>query len=234
MTKVHLNGIGFLRGRRLTRFSGLSLAVGVLGLGMLTSASAQTSVRSFGARCDGSDDSGAINSALQSLSNGGTLQLNCNMGVGSSYLKLQSKQGVTLDGAGGSLTSLSGNSDHVLLLVESCDSCSVRNLTINGNNAGVEGIYIRFSSNSTVENNTISNITLPGAAGIIAMGNRGNRYLNNTVSNTSGPAGDGPRGIWIGNAAPNLLDRSATVNNNNIHDISATGLVLQVVGATAS
>jgi parallel beta-helix repeat protein len=154
--------------------------------------------------------------------------------VGSSYLKLHNKDSVTVDGSGGSLTSLAGNSDHVLLLVEVCNNCTVRNLNINANNSGVEGIYIRYSNNATVDGNTVQNVVEPGLAGIFAVDNNGNKYTNNTVFNTSGQSGNGPRGIWIGNADPSLLDHNATVSNNYVHDVAATGIVLQTVTSTAS
>jgi parallel beta-helix repeat protein len=235
MTNVYLSScLGFLRSRHVGRLSRLPLAAGILGLGLLTSASAQTSVRSFGAHCNGSDDSGAINAALQSLSNGSTLLLDCNLGVGPSYLKLQNKQGVTLDGSGGSLTSLSGNYDHVLLLVEACNNCTIRNLNINANNSGVEGIYVRYSNNTTLDHNTVSNIVEPGLSGIFAQANNGNHYTNNTVFNSTGPALNGPRGIWLGSADPSLLERNPTVNNNYVHDVAATGIVLQTVTSSAS
>jgi hypothetical protein len=50
----------------------LASAFGCL-LAFGTTAAAQTlDIRSFGARCDGSDDSGAINAAFGALPNGGT------------------------------------------------------------------------------------------------------------------------------------------------------------------
>jgi parallel beta-helix repeat protein len=191
-------------------------------------------IRSFGARCDGSDDSGAINAAFNSLPNGSTLQLNCTLGIGPSGVLLGSKQGVIVDGAGGSIIGLANNPAKILIRVEACNNCTIRNLTINANNVGAAGLGLHWSSGSTLANNTISNITLPAAAGIVAMGNSNNTYTGNTVAGTSGYGGDASRGIWIGNASTQTMDRNATITNNNVRDIAATALVVQSAGATVS
>src|SRR5262245_38937284 len=116
---VFLSG---LRGRRV------ALAAGILAAGLLSMAQAQTShIRSFGARCNGSDDSGAINAAFSSLPNGGTLQISCRVGV--SDATLRDKSGVTIEGvSGGGFVGVGTNPSRVLIRVENCNGCAIRNL----------------------------------------------------------------------------------------------------------
>jgi parallel beta-helix repeat protein len=229
MKHVHLATIiGYLRGRQSRRFSSLPLAALILGFG--TSAIAQD-IRSFGARCDGSDDSGALNAAFAALPNGGTLHLSCPLGIGPSGILLHSKQGVTIDGSGGRLIGLANNHAKILFRVEACSGCSIRNLNIEGNNVGAAGVSIYWSNDSTIENTTVTNAGYPAPAGIIGMGNRGNRYLNNTVAGTTGNAGDGTRGIWAGNPSSSLIEWNPTISNNAVRDIAATGIVLHTAGA---
>src|SRR5690348_4153636 len=168
----------------------LVLAAAVL-LGLASPAAAQTDVRSYGARCDGSDDSGAINAAFNATPNGGTLLLNCTLGIGPSGVVLHNKQNVTVDGSNGSLRALSNNNAAMLFRVEVCDGCTMRNLSIEANNTGAGGISIFWSSNSTIQNTMVANTALPAVAAIVGMGNRGNRYLNNTVAGTRGNGSDG-------------------------------------------
>src|SRR5690242_10069490 len=143
--------IGYLRGRRNGRFSGLILPT--LLFGLATSAMAQTTdIRSFGARCDGSDDSGAINAAFRALSNGGTLLLNCTLGIGPTGVVLNNKQNVKVDGSNGRLVGLANNNASILFRAEVCDGGTCRNLTIDARSVGAGGFSIFWSNNSTVEN----------------------------------------------------------------------------------
>jgi parallel beta-helix repeat protein len=235
MAHVYLGTvIDYLRGRQARRTSLSIAAVALLGLG--TSAFAQTSdIRSYGARCDGSDDSGALNAAFNSLSNGGTLLLNCTLGIGPSGVVLHNKQNVTVDGSGGSLRALSNNNAAMLFRVEVCDGCTMRNLSIEANNTGAGGISIFWSSNSTIQNTMVANTSLPAVAAIVGMGNRGNRYIGNTVAGTRGNGSDGARGMWFGNLNSQLVEWNPVIMNNTIYDAAATGMVLQASGgATVS
>jgi parallel beta-helix repeat protein len=211
------------------------MAAAVL-LGLGTSAVAQTSdIRSYGARCDGGDDSGALNAAFNSIPNGGTLLLNCTLGIGPSGVVLHNKQNVTVDGSGGSLRALSNNNAAMLFRVEVCDGCTMRNLSIEANNTGAGGISIFWSNNSTIQNTMVANTALPAVGAIVGMGNHGNRYIGNTVAGTRGNGSDGARGMWIGNLNSQLVEWNPVLMNNTIYDAAATGIVLQASGgATVS
>lgn len=212
----------------------LATAFGCL-LAFGTPAVAQTlEIRSFGARCDGSDDSGAINAAFGALPNGGTLLLNCTLGIGPTGVLLHTKQGVTVDGSSGRIVGLANNNAKILIRAEACSGCTIRNLTIDANNVGAAGVSYYWSNNSSIENTTVVNIRAPAMAGIVSGGNQGNRYLNNTVSGTTQVGSEAPRGIWMGNPDSPLLERNPTIAGNAIRDIAATGLVLHTVGATVT
>src|SRR5690349_15960110 len=145
MKHVYLGTLmDYLRGRQ-GRWTILPIAAAVV-LGLAPSAMAQTDVRSFGARCDGSDDSGAINAAFNATPNGGTLLLGCTLGIGSSGVVLHNKQNVTVDGSGGRLVALSNNNAAMVFRVEVCDGCTMRNLSIEANNVGAGGISVFWSS----------------------------------------------------------------------------------------
>jgi parallel beta-helix repeat protein len=149
------------------------------------------------------------------------------MGIGSSGILLQNKDNVTVDGSGGRLIGLASNYAGMLFRVEVCSGCTLRNLTIDANNVAAGGISIFWSNNSTIENTTVTNVGYPAVAGIVAMGNYANRYVNNTVAGTAGNAGDGTRGLWFGNADSRLVERNPVIRNNTARDIAATGMVLQ-------
>ena len=232
MAHVYLRTvIDYLRGRQ-GRWTSLPMAaVVILGLG--TSALAQTSdIRSYGAR-DGSDDSGALNAAFNAIPNGGTLLLNCTLGIGPSGVVLHNKQNVTVDGSGGSLRALSNNNAAMLFRVEVCDGCTMRNLSIEANNTGAGGMTF-WSSNSTIQNTMVANTALPAVGAMVGMGNRGNRYIGNTVAGTRGNGSDGARN-GCGNLNAQLLEWNPVIMNNTVIDAAATGMVLQASGgATVS
>src|SRR4051794_24322977 len=177
-----------LRGR------GLMLAIGILVLGGISAAPAQTTdIRAFGARCDGSDDSGALNAAFSSLSNGGTLQISCRLGT--SGATLRDKSGVTVEGvSGGGFVATGSNPSRILVRIENCNGCAIRNLAIEGNGRDAAGLGIFNSSNTAIENNQVTNVSYPAMAGIVARGNRSNRYVGNVVTRMLGDEANGVRG----------------------------------------
>jgi len=118
----------------------------------------------------------------------------------------------------------------MLFRVEVCDGCTMRNLTIEANNTGAGGISIFYSSNSTIQNTTVTNVALPAVAGLVGMGNRGNRYVSNTVAGTRGNGSDGARGMWFGNLNSQLVEWNPVIMNNTVTDAAATGMVVQVSG----
>jgi hypothetical protein len=227
MTYTNIATLGARLGRGC-----LILATGVLA--MTASASAQTlDVRSFGARCDGSDDSGAVNAAFSALPNGGTLQISCRLGV--SHVLLRGKNGVTIEGvSGGGFVGAGSTAERILVRVENCNGCAIQNFSIDANYVGSAGLGIHWSSDTRVENINVVNVSYPAQAGIVAMGNRGNRYLGNSVTNTTGSESDGTRGMWIGNggSGSSNIEWNALIAHNTMRNIAATGLVGHTAGAT--
>jgi hypothetical protein len=198
----------------------------------------------FGARCNGGDDSAAVQSALNALPDGGTLAVSCQAGIGSKGITLQGKNGVIIQGVnGGGFKALASTSQgirsfsSVMFVVRSCVSCTVQNLMIDGANAGVSALGFEQCSAANVLNNSITNAgPPPGSAAITAAGNQHNRYIGNTIVHTdgTGPGGDGTRGIWLGNADEQTTEWYPYVAGNTIRDTAHTGLVLQAVAAVAT
>jgi parallel beta-helix repeat protein len=225
--------LGQLLSRKGRNLALLALSAIAAGSG-LPSAKGQTfDIRSFGARCNGGDDSAAVNNAFNSLPDGATLQISCQAGVGPSGLLLHNKTGVTVVGvSGGGFVGLAQNPSKILFRTEVCNNCTIRNLTINANRVGAAGLSIYWSSNSVIQNNVVTSVGYPASAGIIGMGNSGNQYVGNTVNTTTGTSTDGTRGIWVGNPSDELLEYNPVISNNTVTNIAATGIVVHAIGAT--
>jgi parallel beta-helix repeat protein len=199
---------------------------------------ADIDIREFGAKCDGSDDALAIQTALDSMPDGSRLTVPCRAGIGRSALRLRRKNDVTVEGVdGGGFGALEGNPENVLFGIEYCNRCSFRNLTIDVQNKGVAAFSINYSTDSSIEANTIMNVAFPAFAAILGLGNRGNVYTWNTVSNTgvqrvNGVITDGVRGIWLGNPKQPQIEWNAVVTNNKLLDIGASAIAINGSGST--
>src|SRR5947209_12703248 len=79
----------------------LTLALTIAASGVACAQGVTYDVRDFGARCDGSDDSGAINAALRAIPDGGTVSIPCEAAIGGAGLVLDGKRNVTVAGADG-------------------------------------------------------------------------------------------------------------------------------------
>ena len=214
-------------------------------LAALTCASAQQlDIVNFGARCNGGDDSSAVQNALNALPNGGTLAVSCQAGIGSKGIVLQGKSGVIIQGVnGGGFKALAATPQgirsfsSVMFVIRSCASCTVQNLMIDGANVGVSALGFEVCTSTNVLDNTIINAgPPPGIGAITAAGNQHNRYIGNTIihTNGTGPGGNGTRGMWLGNADEQTIEWYPYVAGNTIRDTAHTGLVLQSVAAVAT
>ena len=222
----------------IQRFAAL-LLFGLSGVaGLIPAAHAQNlDIRSFGARCNGSDDTNAVQSAVDALPNGGTLTFSCQAGL-SGTVWFHQRTNTTLAGSnGGGILMLSdtGNNWDRALLVTDCSSCTVRDLVIEGNNKSYVPIEVRGSPGSTVSGLTIRNIQHAGTA-FLAYNNNGNKYLNNTIQNVDlglNPAqSDAARGMLIGGVSDGTKETNVTISGNHFIDISATALVVEGSGMT--
>jgi parallel beta-helix repeat protein len=199
---------------------------------------ASIDIRSYGARCDGSDDAAAVNAAFNAVTDFGRIEVPCLAAIGPAGIHLLGRTGVTVEGVGGGgFAARAVNSDHVLLDIEKCDQCAFRNLQIDGKGLALVGLSILSSNNATVEGNVVANIAYPASAAILGQGNHGNRYNGNTVVHTGVLASgttivDGVRGIWLGNPADPLIEWNAVITNNTFSDIGASAIAVNGVGAT--
>jgi parallel beta-helix repeat protein len=194
-------------------------------------------IQAYGARCDGGDDSAAVNAALNALPDQGRLVVSCRAGIGASGIKLRQKTEVTVEGAdGGGFLALATNPERILFTVDQCDRCALRNLFISGEDLPVAALDITNSNSTTLENNVITRIGYPALAAVLGAGNHGNVYTGNRISLTGflasdGQVVDGVRGIWLGNPKDSLIEWNAVVTDNTVTDIGATAIAINGVGA---
>jgi hypothetical protein len=192
-----------------------------------------------GARCNGSDDASAVQSAINALSDGGTLVFSCQAGIGSSGISLSNKNNITVKGInGGGLKALAAPSSVILFHIQGCKGCTIQDLVIDGNNVGAAPLAVDYGSDTTVQNNTIVNVAYPAQAGLVAMGNQRNKYIGNTIRNTgikydsSGNILDASRGIWVGNQSDVQYEWNPYIANNKLSNIGGTAIVAQAYSAT--
>lgn len=206
-------------------------------------------IRSYGARCDGSDDSGAVTAAINAMGNGDTLLFSCQVGIGAAGIRIANKSNITVAGTGGTTgikvlaqpTQGMQGFGHVSFLVQYCATCTIRDLFFDGNGVNASVFGIDRSTNSSVSNLTIVNVGTPintffsegAAAAMVATGNTSNLYQNITIVNTARwPDGNGMRGMWIGNETTSEYENYATITGNTIRNSGFTGIVLEGVGGT--
>jgi parallel beta-helix repeat protein len=183
--------------------------------------------RDFGAVCDGiNDDALAIQAAIASASaNGGTVVLPGICGVGAAGINIKSDN-VVLQGQGqgaglkvlapGPVFSVFGPTT---VQFSGCTNCHAQNLLIDGNGVSSNAIGLKETKLSGVTNTNIVNAGYLGA--VVAVNNSGNSYAYNSVTRGVGVA----RGLWIGNAAADQMESNATVTNNQVSQMGATGIV---------
>jgi hypothetical protein len=213
----------------------LSWAIPVISL--IPSATAQSAldIRSFGARCDGSDDTGAVQSALNAIPVGGTLNFSCQAGI--RQVSLSNRSNITITGSnGGGVKMLTETGDvwSRAFSIYYCSGCTIRDMVFEGNNKDIIPFNIEESSNTTVSGLTIRNVKHAGAA-FLALHNNGNKYLNNNVQNVGmdrGPIVDTTRGIWVGNVSDALKETNVTISGNTLIDISGTAIASHGSGMT--
>jgi hypothetical protein len=220
--------------------------VAVLAFGIIVPVHANTiDIKTFGARCNGSDDAAAVQNAIHVLANGDTLLVSCQASIGSAGIVLQGKSNVTILGTGSpagfralSATNqaIVGVSTSGVLKVASCTNCTVKNVLFEGNSKPAAGIVMQYNTGTVVTGNIIQNVGdgsgQPSAA-LEASDNTDCRYTNNTIIHTVGIyKGNGPRGMWIGNVGH--TDTRPIITGNNITNIHHTGIAGNRNNATIS
>jgi parallel beta-helix repeat protein len=225
---------------RYLSFLKLALAAFVFGALTVPTAIAQVDIRSFGARCDGSDDSVAVQAALNSVpSTGGTVVVSCSAGIGANGIVLSGKSNVTVtgSGSGAGFRALAttgrniGGFGRVMFLIQNCTNCAIKDLTVDGRNVAENMIGIEYCNGTTLQNVSVSNIGYPSSAAIAAIGNRGNSYVGNSVRYAAKSGDNGVRGLWIGNGN-HETEYNATIANNTVTDVGASGIVAHVINST--
>jgi hypothetical protein len=205
---------------------------------LLPNASAQAvlDIRSFGARCNGSDDTGAVQAALNAIPVGGTLVFSCQAGI--TQVSLSNRSNITIAGSnGGGVTLLTQTGDNWsrAFALNRCSSCTVRDMVFEGNFKDMIPFNIEDSTSSTVSGLTIRNVSHAGAA-FLAVHNHGNRYLNNTLQTVGMELNpgqyDSARGMWVGGVSDATKETAVTISGNKFIDISGSALAVHGSGMT--
>jgi parallel beta-helix repeat protein len=200
-------------------------------------------VINFGATCDGvTDDSVALQSALDAIPSTGTLLITCQLGIGSAGVRLVNKSNVTIKGSGENarIRSLAPTGqtvqgfDPVLFVVRACANCVVRDLEFDGNNVRVIPLGLDRCQDTQVQRNYIHDVSVVSGGALVAAGNWRNRYRGNVIANTADDPVSATRGMWIGNVGPAENEFYPDVSYNSLVNIGATGIALHAVGANVS
>jgi hypothetical protein len=193
-------------------------------------------IKTYGVKCDGSDDSAAVQKALDAIVAEKPLNFTCMASI--RQINMNGKSGVKLYSTnGGGLRMLSGIGDvwGRAFNVRSCSSCVFENIVFEGNNQDIIPFTIEESNNSTVQI-TVRNVRHAGAA-IQALHNTSNKYIKINMENVGmdrGPAVDTTRGLWIGNVSPETMETNPLVDGGTFTDISGSAIVVHGTNMTVT
>jgi hypothetical protein len=209
--------------------------IGLLQASPAPQAGQDLDIRAFGARCDGSDDTAAVQAALDALQDGQTLRFTCIAGI--RQVSISGRNAIVIAATGrGGVRLLHQTTDiwARAFSITRCTWCAVLDLTIEGNNKDIVAFNIEESTNSTVAGLTIRDVKHAGAA-FLALHNTGNKYLSNTLQNVGmdrGPIEDTTRGMWVGNVSDETMETNVLISDNKFYDISGTALAVHGTGLT--
>jgi parallel beta-helix repeat protein len=121
----------------------------------------------------------------------------------------------------------------ILFILRQCTDCRIESLDFDGNGVATSLVGLDRCTRTIVKGNTIRNATSHfTGGGLSATGNRNNQYLNNIVRDIAYGVYEGPRGMWIGNAAPVEQEYFPIIDGNTVQRTGWTGIATHAVGAT--
>jgi hypothetical protein len=203
----------------------------------------QFDVRTYGAICNAvTDDRAALQAALNAVpSSGGEVLIPCKMAIGGNGVSVAGKSNVVIrsTAAGAGFRALSrpsqgaGGFGPILFILRQCTDCRIENLDFDGNGVATSLVGLDRCTRTIVKGNTIRNASTNfSGGGLSATGNRNNQYLNNIVRDIAYGVYEGPRGMWIGNAAPVEHEYFPIIDGNTVQRTGWTGIATHAVGAT--
>lgn len=198
----------------------------------------------FSAGCDGADDRAEIQAALDGTASGDILNFSCTASL-SAGVNISGRSDITIQGtSGGGVKALAemaqgnGGFSAVMFLVSSCSSCTIRNMTFDGNGFAA-GFGVNNTTSTTVQGNTVNRVGYPATAALSSVHGHNNLYIGNTIYITGKDSDttDATRGMWIGNGQDlfsTQLEYYPTITQNNIQRSSGSAIVVHAVGAIVS
>ena len=183
------------------------------------------SVEDFGAIGDGgTDDTAAIQAAINSLLSGQTLVFNKNYKI-TAALTITNKSRIRLTGKGRVFFSGAPSGDYIFTMVGTIDNLEIDSLTLEGdNNAGYSQGAIGNNSGQTISNTSFHDLTIKNInVGISHNANLSGSYTgglcyNNYLENIKGTVSGSGYGIQAARAY-NLKIYGNTINNASRHSI---------------
>jgi parallel beta-helix repeat protein len=200
-------------------------------------------VINFGATCDGiTDDSAALQAALDAIPPTGTLLITCQLAIGPAGVRLVNKSNITIKGTGQNarIRSLAPTTqtvqgfNPVLFVVRACANCVIQDLEFDGNHVRVIPLGLDHCQDTLVQSNYIHDVGVVSGGALVAAGNSRNRYRNNVIATTADDPVSATRGMWIGNTAPAENEFYPDVSFNSLVNIGATGIAIHAIGANVS
>jgi hypothetical protein len=187
------------------------------------------------------DDTAKVQTVLNNLANGDTLNISCLTSINGTGLRLTGKSNITINGsssgAGFKATVAAGQGipgfGPYMLVLDNCSGCQVKNLEFNSASLKVGGFGITGSANATFSGNYLHDVVGNVTGGAMASSlNTDLRILNNRIERTSRSVGsnEDPRGMWLGNG--DLEEVNLYVEGNIIKDVAGTGIAFHAKGFT--
>ena len=187
--------------------------------------------KQFGALCNGSDDSAAVQAMFNAATPGSTIEFTCMASVGHSgwsgltvpvsNVKIRATHGAGLTILFVPSQRILGNTaPNITLFVSGRSHVDIDGLEINGNGINTGLIGLQTCTYCAVENSYLHNSAGSGASSanaISAINGSYNSFINNRVIGTG-------HGLYIGNAVSGQQEDHDLITQNDITNCNASGI----------
>ena len=218
-------GAGLIAGLSSDGASGIAVSGAVKGKKVVLNP------KQFGALCDGSDDSGAVQAMFNAAKPGSTIEFTCMASVGHSgwrgltvpvsNVKIRASHGAGLTVLSApSQTILGAVAPNITLMVSNQSHVVVDGLEINGNGVNTGLVGLQACTYCVVEGSYLHNSAGAGASNAQAISAINGSYNNFTENTVTGVG----HGLVIGNAVPGQTEDHDLIDRNVITKCNASGI----------